>query len=573
MVSRFSALQTKRKPIHKALLAIDVENDPITGKFINAGLYGYVKDTHSKERLIDKVITNQKEFTDFLLNLKRKEDKNIPCKLVFFNLSYDYWFMTGICNDARMLSSGTRIITGELENGIPMLDLTNHVDGSLEDWIGYLKMEEKFGIYKPDLSDLTLRVKMDVRATYELAHYLEDFYVYQLGIPFKLTVASAARYLFALHFFDEKWYRPDNRQWLNNYEREGYRGGRTEVFKRGLRKVVSYDVNSMYLNVMHKAMLPNPNTAKYHKKDFDINMDKIFLADVTVEVPKQKIPPLPFSVNKKLIFPTGTFRGKFYSPELVYAVKNCGVKILKVHSYVTYESSLSFRKYAAFIWEKRKQAKAEKNTGMDKLIKKLGNSLYGGFGQRNVSWSYFGKAKDFSGVVGENMTPIISKIDGVDYISVGCSDKEDSQHTFPCIPAFITSYARKDLLVSLKNNEEDAVYCDTDSNKIEVTETTQHQMNEGDELGEWGFEYEKEQIFYKPKMYADKCKGVSKRAELVYEDETSRTYVYKRPNRMKESFRRGLTPNKWEYTVKEVSLIDEKRVWDGLESRPIHIVQ
>jgi hypothetical protein len=616
----YRSTTTKRKPIHKALLACDVENSPVTGKFICAALYGYVskkikKDgkTQYVETKVDEYFDKQENLLKYLDNLKSPGDEYIPCKLIFFNLSYDYWFLSKIVDDTAMLSSGTRIITGRLNNGIPMLDLTNHVDYTLEDWIGYLHMEEKLGIKKETLDNLEIRVKSDTRATYELGHFLEDFYVSELGIPFKLTVASNARYLFARHFFNQYWYRDDNHIWLNDYEREGYRGGRVEVIKRGKRHVKSYDVNSMYLSVMQKEKMPDPNTAKYYglgrcniKDIVKImkNKNKLFLADVTVYVPPQHIAPLPYKKNnnptEKLIFPDGTIRGKYYSPELIYAVEHCGVEIKKLHSYVTYEGSKdSFSKYADFIWKKRKEYKKDKkkNLGMDKLIKKLGNSLYGGFGQRNSEWTFFGKASDFqkTGYVSEDMNPVTSVIEGVTYITCGDTKKNDSQHTFPCIPGFITSYARVDLLKGLKANEDKAVYCDTDCVKIEGNKEMKG-VPIGDELGEWGFEYEKTQMFYKPKMYGDanakekhvilidepenekgkrdfKIKGVPNRADLVYEDADERTYVFRKPNKMKESIRRGLIPDKWEYVVKVVSLVDDKRIWDekGMESEPINI--
>ena len=607
----FKSHTTKRKPIHKPLLACDVENNPSTGKFINAALFGYISEkkwvdgkTQYVETKIDKFFDKQQNFLDYLSQLKSVDDKHIPCKLIFFNLSYDYWFLTSIVDDAAMLSSGTRIITGRLKNGIPLLDLTNHVDYTLEDWIGFLDMEKKWGIKKESLDNLEARVKSDTRATYELGHFLEDFYVYELGIPFKLTVASTSRYLFALHFFKDYWYRDEKKQWINKYEREGYRGGRCEVFKRGERHVRSYDVNSMYLNVMYKQKLPDPNSAHYvssptlkqfftslfgasipkTKKDMlNLSAKKIFIADVTVNVPEQYVPPLPYKHDNKpenkLIFPVGTFTAKFYSPELVYAIKNCGVTIKKVHSYVSYESEPYFKEYAEFIWKKRKEYKAIPNLGMDMLIKKLGNSLYGGFGQRNPEWTYFGKLKDFEGYVGVNSTPDITKINGVEYISCGDTTKNDSSHTFPCLPGFITSYARVDLLTGLKADVTTLVYCDTDSKKDEGDST--EGIKVGNELGEWGFEYEKTQEFYKPKMYGDKIKGVPKRAQLVYTEPENRamgfpntvTYVFRKPNRMKESIKRGLMPDKWEYVVKEISIIDDKRVWDetGLESRPINV--
>jgi hypothetical protein len=51
------------------------------------------------------------------------------------------------------------------------------------------------------------------------------------------------------------------------------------------------------------------------------------------------------------------------------------------------------------------------------------------------------------------------------------------------------------------------------------------------------------------------------RAVLEWEDEERKIYSYVKPNKMKESFRRGLTPALWKKTIKEVSKIDDKRIW------------
>lgn len=206
---------------------------------------------------------------------------------------------------------------------------------------------------------------------------------------------------------------------------------------------------------------------------------------------------------------------------------------------------------------------------MEQLIKKLGNSLYGSFGQQNADENYFGKIEDCPIELDEGMLPTPSIIDGVGYISMPSSTKTDSDHTFPCVPGFITSYARVDLLRGFKANENSMVYGDTDSGKNENNPMVGIKI--GKELGEWGFEYRDTEEFVKPKVYGTKNKGIPARAELVYEDEWERVFVYKKPNRMRESFKRDLIPNKWEYVVKYIDLVDNKREWAGNESEPIEI--
>lgn len=556
--------KTSVKPVHKALLAFDVENDPKTGAFICAGAYGYREDHHGKEHLVERYFDDQKEFLRWMNDAKTPKSKNLPYKLITFNLAYDYWFISTICDDSQLLSVNARIIMGKLNNGIPIMDLTNHVDGTLEDWIGYLEMPKKFNIKKETLDNLKVRVMSDARATYELGHFLEDFYVYEMGITLKMTVASCARELYQQKFFRHFWVR-DNEE-IDTMERMSYRGGRVEVFMRGRHVVNGEDVNSMYLDVMHKQLIPDPNTVRV-KRNLNELPEGMFIAKVEVEVPEQHIGPLPYydKVMKKLLFPVGCFTGVYCSPELNYAIKECGVKITKIDWVLTYKGYPYFRDYAAFVWGKRQEYKAKGNKGMDLMVKKLGNSLYGSFGQRNTLESFYGKLSDF-GEIEEGMQIESTEINGIDYVSISSPEKEDSRHTFPCIPSFITSYARLKLLKALRANADSVVYTDTDSIKVEGKAKG---IEIGKGLGEWGDEEKDEaKDFYRAKVYGDKVKGVPKRAKIISESESERVYQYEKPNKMKESFRRGLMPNKWEEIMKVISLVDDKRIWVGDVSEP-----
>ena len=605
----------KGKPMHHPLLSLDIENDPVTGKFINAAVYGEKNvRSHGKAKAIhiEDFFTSQKKFLKFLEDLRPPGMKEIPTKIILFNASYDYWFLMKITKDGDLLTNGSNIITGRLRNGIQIIDLTNLTrKGSLEDWIGYLKMKDPFTgepIVKDKLRDADLedsedlfnptnpnylramktleaRVKSDAKATWILGNYLENFFVNEIGIPLKLTIASAARYLFSLRFFTDYWYRDEKHLWLSEYERKAYRGGRVEAFKSGVERIfVGYDVNSMYLSIMRDEVFPDPNSAKYirepkvlpgWKLDADSKDSKdyiplilesaseaLYIADVTVIVPEQYIGSLPtLSPNTgKLIFPTGTFRGHFASPELNYAIKECGVKVLEIHSLIKYKAKPYFKEYAEFVWKKRKEYKDKGIKGMDILIKYLGNTLYGGFGQRNKD-SFFGKLEDLTleFIADTKAKPSITEIDDVKYVTVTTTRGEDSEHTFPCEPVFITSFSRVLLLKALRANADNLIYTDTDSMKLR---NVAKETVIGDGLGEWGYEgVEINVSVYKSKMYGCKCKGVPKRAQLEWEDEVRKIYSYEKPNKMKESFRRGLTPAKWNKKIKEVSKIDDKRQW------------
>jgi len=542
-----------KKAVHHPLLAIDFENDIKTGEFICAYLYGYYKDHHGKEHLIDKYFDNIKKLEDYLLSFKT--GKNIPFWLIGFNWGYDHVFINDIIDMNTLFYANSRFITARLKNGIKLIDLCNHVDGSLKDWIEYLDMKKKYGIEKKELSDLKERVKNDAMATYYLGRFVEDFYVYECGVSMKLTVGATALSIFRKRFLKHVIKR-DN-EFFNNYERNAYYGGRVEIFKKGYQEVYSYDVNSMYLSIMRDCYIPVPSSAVYKKENYKYYLDKYLgIFHVQVEAPQgQKVMCLPYR-DEKVIYPCGIFEGYYTSVELKEALKH-GYKILHCYDFVYYtKKEKLFKDYAEWVWNKRKEYKKKGNLGMELLIKKLGNSLYGKFGQRNEKNGYWGLLSECEHDL-ENRNFIISKINGVDYIALKGDVLEDSNHTFVCISAFISAYARLKLFKMLKRFEDWVVYCDTDSIKYDVRG---RKMKSSDELGGWSFEYRKKLNFIKSKAYGDKIKGIPRRA-IIWRDDKEIIAIYNKPNRFKESIRRRLIFNKWDVVERHISLNDDKREW------------
>ena len=90
-------------------------------------------------------------------------------------------------------------------------------------------------------------------------------------------------------------------------------------------------------------------------------------------------------------------------------------------------------------------------------------------------------------------------------------------------------------------------------------------------MGGWGFEYEAEQIYYRPKFYGKKRKGVPKRAKKKEEDDIKEIYEYLSPVKRATAIRRNLIQNIWLPVKKEIIKVDDKRVWNGNFSKPIKI--
>jgi hypothetical protein len=303
-----------------------------------------------------------------------------------------------------------------------------------------------------------------------------------------------------------------------------------------------------------------------------------------------------------------------------------------------------FNEYAKFIWEKRElhntlclnklkktckdkcpknKEKCEKfiknpdyNVAVNIMFKNLGNSLYGKFGQKMLEYEYYGKEeslpdKDVDKVYdADNYIYHLYSYHGENYVNLKSKNYLDSKHTFTPIASFITAYARVKLLNSMKENENEMIYCDTDSKKIEHKK---HSFVGGDDLGDFGFEYTKTQKFYAPKIYMDldendlKVKGVKKQKSKgsfycpkgkliisIKDIDTIRTNIITQINEIEGfrsfksrspiRFREAIKTNgkyemaQWIDKAKQVWFYDDKREWYGdiyygygIQSRPYYI--
>jgi hypothetical protein len=602
----------KSESRHHPLLALDTENNPETGEFICAALYGVRKDHHGKYHVIDEFFTDKNKLQNWLINAKKLEKKRAsPFILVGYHIAYDLFYIEEIINDNTRIETSMNFITAKLRNGIRIKDLKNFSDHrfKLEDWMEFLHMEKE-GIYKvktvcPNCGEKTaefkncpmcraslnwskeeieLRCKMDAKATYFLGHKLEEFFKNECDTPMSNTVASSALNIWQYHFSGRIVFkRTEKQESINKFEREAYYGGRSETFLRGKVTVNKFDVNSMYLSILLNEQFPNPSFVDWYfdDKEFEqhFNSDQFMIINATVFVPQQHIPPLPFRFpnTTKLIFPTGEFKGTWCSPELKEAIKY-GTKILRVHSYTVYtQSGNYFKEFAEFVYKQRKKYKDEGNLGYELMIKLIGNSFYGKFGQRNGIKANWIKMKDFPGDI-EGLE--YRKIGNIEYIYVG-EDKEkiDSMHTFPVIPAFVTAYARIKLLKELKKCDKEVVYCDTDSIHL-LAHPCKDFGYEGIILTPW--EYEIPNIgefkwegrvtdeYFRPKHYGNKLKGVPKRARKLSENDTEIVYEYEKPYKRNEAIRNQKIQNQWHTVRKIVSKNDDKRKWKDNISDPLN---
>jgi hypothetical protein len=532
--------------------------------------------------------------------------------VVGFNLNYDTKFYEKALDEKTMLRAGSRFITGNLANGFPMLDLWNHGGGaSLDTWITNLNMNEK-GIYKtewrPDMTheELVDHCRNDVKATWTFGMFLADFYQ-KLNVKFGFTTAGVAMDHYCRNMIPDwlVWKRQGTK--MNEFERLAYYGGRTEVFKRGISYVDVYDLNSAYVAAMRDNKYPKPDTGFLVNSDrwFENRwrMNKMMIVKCRVTAPKRHIPILPWKHESgKLLFPYGTFNGTWCSNELRVALEN-GYILEKVYAYSCYnQTDYYFRDYAIWANDTRNHYKKTGEKAMEKVVKNLGNSLYGKMGEHHRRKEIYNDTDAYDIPNGSHVRSYHTE--SGDFVEVSEMEDIDSSHTFVCQAAFITANTRLILLKYLIDKNLTPIYCDTDSiyvvsgQKIECDDKKLGWMKLEDK--------EKLYFFIRPKTYFPvtehltgkipegyhfekivgrfeqvategcKAKGVKKDVkDVLFDYEAGCIHVvYRRPMTNIEADRADLKHGTWKNVDLTISLEDDKRDWkDDNESDPLYVYE
>ena len=277
---------------------------------------------------------------------------------------------------------------------------------------------------------------------------------------------------------------------VDEFVREAYAGGRTEVFKpifdatydlennpdnlskdilkklkkqKKIGKLFYLDVNSLYPTVMRDNEFGNKYVTTTYSKSL-YNPKGIGFWEVTVNVPKELFCP-PLGVNHtfedgtvKYIFPTGTFKGKWTIAELEYA-KTLGIKILKYHKGVIFQKQgYIFRDFINTLYERRLEAKRTGDSVNNTLTKLVMNSTYGKVGMRLEKENLVTDTKE----VGLGLHSEFS-IEGKDVRFMTKKIKLES-FTNVQVSAYVTAYSRILMhKIYMQCGEDHLYYTDTDS--------------------------------------------------------------------------------------------------------------
>ena len=366
-------------------------------------------------------------------------------------------------------------------------------------------------------------LETDCKANASMLVVLEDFAIAK-DLDLRGTVGSSAwatakrRY----NLPGAKWDAPT----LYNQAREGYYGGRTQVFRPVSRHGWRFDVNAAYIAALASISLPHGKASSLGPEDAERawGEEKEGVYQATVEIdPRTHVPPLPWRAKDgRLHYPTGRFSGSWTRKELSYALSlgadgNDEVGSCKLVSFgpaiIWERSSPLMSTFASLAWSLRDHA--GKGAPIGKWLKWFGNSATGKLAQRPENeecmlapanpkpcpgGDWCGGGHDLVALEGSHCGDGKRCCDHQCHRTCGRYDALDKNGTVWTrqtwkIPdnghvqwaAYLTAHARICLhrqLVADGQGGRTCVYCDTDSCYSE-TERTE---NVGKALGQWLFE-------------------------------------------------------------------------------------
>lgn len=368
--------------------------------------------------------------------------------------------------------------------------------------------EYKHKIYGRE--DLLNYLEDDLKGLYQV---LKKFYEWPLikkaGPAF--TMAGQAVKVLRTYLKKPLYSIPKNSENVEDFVRQSYFGGRTEVFRPVFQSrnendyLYCFDVNSLYPTVMQRYMYPNLfKKWAYSRKEFDT--EEFGFWEAEVDVPKEMYaPPLGTyhsfdSGSKKFIFPTGRFKGIWTSLELKYA-ESIGVKIINLKKGAIFHNGhYIFKDFIDDLYARRLLAKKEKDSVSDLMTKLLMNSCYGRFGMNLEKENLVVDTGD----MGLNPHCEIPLENGEVIRLANKKITMESTFTNVAIASWVTAHARVMMHKEFRKlGDEHLFYTDTDSI------FTDKMLPSGDALGEMKLEYKaKSAVFLLPKTYiVDEIEG------------------------------------------------------------------
>lgn len=338
--------------------------------------------------------------------------------------------------------------------------------------------------------------------------------------------------------------------------KKGFHGGRTEVFKLYKKwsdedikngKYGRYiDIKSLYPTVQYLDYLPYGKPQKFtFEENEKVDITKYFgFVECDITPPKNLLVPLIggksnnkfcFGLNKmeKVVIPTVELIKSLelgYKIDRVYEIYHFKKTKKLFKSYIKtfmrlkeenggFEGTMEEKEEYCKMWKDKLDIdidplKINNNAGKKANAKLLLNSLWGKFGQRQMSTSEYieDSSKWYKLLKREEKGEVLieSREDLGDTLFITFKELKDNKtslvKTNVALCGMITANARLRLYEVIGKMEERLLYCDTDSCIYEY-DKTKWNPKEGDLLGEWEAEFQepmKEFVAPAPKAYAYK---------------------------------------------------------------------
>lgn len=399
--------------------------------------------------------------------------------------------------DPEALFIGSKLIS--FSNGVATLcDSTNIFVGMKIEVIGAMIGKKKTGMSDNyGTSHWPKDYARDVQGCLDDCLILWDALLstFEFAGNIKLTQASLSMAYFRRH------HQPYNIDFNENVKHfyESYYGGRTECFKMGSGHYSVIDVNSMYPYHLRNSTFPNPRSLRCEVDINTLQFSRTLLqfegmADLTIQHHETEYGYLPYrSSEGKLLFPVGTFRGKWNFPEVRNALENGAIKILTCHKAVYGEPMASpFASYVDSLHDIKQKATKAGDEWLVSMTKYYLNMLYGKFGQNNEERTiYLNDITKQWHVVetyqrnGKFKRLIRFNKNRNDFFMVIGAKGTKPAYCIPSFASYVTSMGRVQIVNKLyEMHPKGVAYCDTDSlffsNAVGVTSS--------EALGDWKIE-------------------------------------------------------------------------------------
>lgn len=373
--------------------------------------------------------------------------------------------MTGIYSKGQVCI--VRFSKGD--SRITLLDNGNIFSGTLERW-GKIFDIPKIAIEFDACTDNELQVycRRDVEIMVKSWRTWMQF-IYQNDCGgFRETVGSTAFNTWRHKHLEKAIYVHKDKQVLR-MERDGYHGGRVEVFRQGFQNASQYyylDINNMYGYIMVNSPVPvglqGHSTRMGLKRMIDLSGRYAIVARCQVNVDE---PVYVSRVNGHACYPLGRFETVLTSQELQYGLERGWIE--DVSEFAWYRQLTLFASYVNEFYKLRMQYRAEHNQGFEAICKLLINSLYGKFGQTGIEQKIIGRSKPnevwhmpvLNAQTGQRGYQ--NSLGGIIYEE---QHNGESYHAMPAVAAHITANARLYLWSLIKKaGRQNVYYTDTDS--------------------------------------------------------------------------------------------------------------